>query len=237
VEKIKVLLFAANPRGTDPLDLHREFREIDEEVRIGKFRDSLELIIVPGTQVVDLFRKLNETHPNIVHFSGHGSIDEEIILEGGERDLASPGSASSPPVRDMLHSEPAHDTSRAYSPRPLSRSALVDVLKACNEGNIRVVVLNACHTRPQAEALTEVGDCVISMNRAISDLGAIRFAASFYGALAFGRSVKNAFHQGLARLKAEGISEDEIPELLVRSGVDASKLVLVGTREDEEADR
>ena len=32
MDKIKVLLFAANPRGTAPLDLPREFREIDEEV-------------------------------------------------------------------------------------------------------------------------------------------------------------------------------------------------------------
>jgi len=47
VEKIKVLLFAANPRGTDPLDLQREFREIDEEIRLGKFRDALDLIFVP----------------------------------------------------------------------------------------------------------------------------------------------------------------------------------------------
>ena len=33
METIKILLFAANPRGTAPLDLPREFREIDEEVR------------------------------------------------------------------------------------------------------------------------------------------------------------------------------------------------------------
>ena len=37
MDKIKVLLFAANPRGTAPLDLPREFREIDEEVQRGTF--------------------------------------------------------------------------------------------------------------------------------------------------------------------------------------------------------
>jgi hypothetical protein len=35
METIKVLLFAANPRGTAPLDLSREFRAIDEEIRPG----------------------------------------------------------------------------------------------------------------------------------------------------------------------------------------------------------
>jgi hypothetical protein len=227
--KIRVLLFAANPGGTDLLDLQREFREIDEEIRFGEFRDALELIIVPGTRLVDLLRKLNEAHPDILHFSGHGNIDGEIILESGEIDPVPPDNTRSP-ARDIRPSEPMQEARRACSPRPLSKSALVDIVKACNQENIRVVVLNACHTRPQAEALSEVIDCVISMNRAISDVGAIKFAASFYGALAFGRSVKKAFDQGLARLKAEGISESETPELVVRAGVDASTLFLVGLR-------
>ena len=49
---IEVLLFAANPRGTAPY-LPREFREIDEEVRLGTFRSAVELILVPGTRPVD----------------------------------------------------------------------------------------------------------------------------------------------------------------------------------------
>ncbi len=230
VGKIKVLLFAANPRGSDPLDLNREFREIDQEIRFGKYRDALELVIVPGTRLVDLLRKLNEVHPNIVHFSGHGNIDEEIILESGQADLAGPESERRWPARDMRRLQPEDDAGGATAPMPLSKSALVDVLKACSDENIRVVVLNACHTRPQAEALSEAIDCVISMNGAISDVTAIKFASSFYGALAFGRSVKKAFDQGLARLKAEGISESQTPELIVRAGLDSSALVLVGPR-------
>ena len=108
-------------------------------------------------------------------------------------------------------------------PQVVSKSALVNVLRSCNEGNLRLVVLNACNTRPQAEALTEVVDCVVSMNRTITDRAAIKFAASFYGALAFGRSVRKAFEQGVARLSAEGIAESDTPELLVRAGVDAPR--------------
>jgi hypothetical protein len=63
MEKIRVLLFAANPLGTTPLDLPREFREIEEEVSRGTFRDVMELILVPSTRPVDLIRKLNENHP------------------------------------------------------------------------------------------------------------------------------------------------------------------------------
>ena len=83
METIKILLFAANPRGTAPLDLPREFREIDEEVRLGAFRNAVELILVPGTRPVDLLRKLNENQPQVVHFSSHGNPDE-IVLESGD---------------------------------------------------------------------------------------------------------------------------------------------------------
>ena len=51
--------------------------------------------------------------------------------------------------------------------------------------------------RPRA--LAEAVDCVVSMNRTITDWAAIKFAASFYGALAFGRSVQKAFDQGVAQ--------------------------------------
>jgi WD40 repeat protein len=234
METIKVLLFAANPPGTAPLDLAREFREIDEEVRMSPYRSAVELILVPGTRPVDLLRKLNEKRPQVIHFSSHGNPDE-ILLESDDPEADASGSSGSPTrgsdERDMTLVRPhgpemiGVDQGR---PRGLSKSALVSVLRACDEGNLQLVVLNACHTRSQAEALTEIVDCVVSMARTITDRAAIKFAASFYGALAFGRSVRNAFEQGVARLSAEGIGETDTPELLVRAGVAASRIVLVG---------
>ena len=41
--------------------------------------------------------------------------------------------------------------------------------------------------------------------------------------------MQKAFEQGVARLSAEGIAESDTPELLVRAGVDASRVVLVGS--------
>jgi hypothetical protein len=233
--KIKVLLFAANPRGTAQLDLAREFREIDEEVRLSTFRSAVELILVPGTRPVDLLRKLNENQPQVVHFSSHGNPDE-IVLESGEDDAETPGaytpSNRSADQRDMKNVRPEENEVLGFGhgdPQVVSKSALVSVLRSCNEGNLRLVVLNACSTRPQAEALTEVVDFVVSMNQTITDRAAIKFAASFYGALAYGRSVQKAFEQGVARLSAEGITESGTPELLVRAGVDAARVALVGS--------
>ena len=55
---IRVLLFAANPRGPETLDLPREFREIDEEVQRERtpLGEAVELIL-PSTRPVDLLRK------------------------------------------------------------------------------------------------------------------------------------------------------------------------------------
>ena len=147
MDKIKVLLFAANPRGTAPLDLPREFREIDEEVRLSTFRGAVELILVPGTRPVDLLRKLNENQPQVVHFSSHGSPDE-IVLESGEEEAEARGrygpTTRSTDERDMKKVRPDEVESESIGqgqPQLVSKSALVNVLRSCDEGNLRLVVL------------------------------------------------------------------------------------------------
>ena len=47
------------------------------------------------------------------------------------------------------------------------------------------MILNACYSKKQAEAITQVIDCAIGMNDAIGDEAAITFAASFYRAIGF----------------------------------------------------
>ncbi len=93
--------------------------------------------------------------------------------------------------------------------------------------NIRLVFLNACYSHEQALALVETIDCVIGMKESIHDDAAIAFASSFYRAVGFGRSLQEAFDQGITSLLLEGISEKNIPELLVRQGVDANKVLLI----------
>jgi hypothetical protein len=93
--------------------------------------------------------------------------------------------------------------------------------------NIRLVLLNACYSREQAQALRETIDCVIGMKESIGDHAATAFASSFYRAIGFGRSIQQAFDQGITSLLLEGISQEEIPELLVKDGVDARKVVLI----------
>ena len=74
--------------------------------------------------------------------------------------------------------------------------------------NIRLVVLNACYSREQAQALVEIIDCVIGMRESIHDGAATAFASSFYRAIGFGRSIQEAFDQGIASILLEGIPEE-----------------------------
>ena len=43
-KKIKALFLASNPKGTTPLELDREIREITEKIRAAEYRDSIDLI-------------------------------------------------------------------------------------------------------------------------------------------------------------------------------------------------
>ena len=193
----KILFLASNPAFTQPLALDREARSIREKLRVAEHRDAFEFITQWAVRPDDLIQYLNEYTPAIVHFSGHGSKEEELIL-----------------VDDN------------DNPKPVSKAALESLFRVLKD-NIRVVVLNACYSSAQAEAIAGQIDCTIGMNKAIGDKAAIVFAASFYRALGFGRSVQNAFEQGKTALLVEGIAEENTPELILRDGVDPAKIVLV----------
>ena len=111
--------------------------------------------------------------------------------------------------------------------KPVSRDAL-RALFGLHAKTVRLVVLNACFSKAQADAIVEVIDCAVGMSQAIGDEAAIVFAAAFYRKLGFGDSVQAAFDEGRVALMLQGIPEEKTPVLLVRNGVDASQVFLVG---------
>lgn len=194
---VKVLFLAANPQRSSPLQLDNEAREIGNKIRASKYRDDLELVTRWAIRPDDLQQSLLEIEPHVLHFSGHGTEDEAIVLVGEHENAA-----------------------------PVTKEALRHLLSVLKD-NLRLVVLNACYSRPQAEAIVECIDCAIGMNSAITDRAALLFAGSFYRALGFGRNVSQAFELARSTLKLEGIPNDATPELLVRSGVDPTRVFLL----------
>ena len=83
---------------------------------------------------------------------------------------------------------------------------------------IKCVVLNACYSTVQAQAIARHIDFVIGMNKEIGDSAAIEFAVAFYDALGARESIEFAFALGRNAIHVAGIPEHLTPELLTRSG-------------------
>lgn len=80
--------------------------------------------------------------------------------------------------------------------------------------SIECVVLNACYSETQAEAIRQKIQYVIGMNQAIGDRAAIEFAVGFYAAIGAGESYEFAFKLGCNAIRLAGIKEYTTPQLL-----------------------
>ena len=196
-EKIKVLFLASSPQDQGYLRLDVEVRSITEKIRASEHRDAVDLVSRWAVRTSDLLQHLNEHSPDIVHFSGHGSATGDIIFEGPDG-----------------------------SGRAVTKDAIVQLMNA-TAGNIRLVIFNSCFSRNQAEAVTKHIDAAVGMNASIGDEAAEVFAAQFYSAIGFGKSVKIAFEQGKIALILAGIPEENTPELFTRDGVEAENIYIV----------
>jgi CHAT domain-containing protein len=195
-KSVKILFLAASPATTAKLELDIELRTIKEKMRASRYRDNFHLTDEWAVRDEDILQFMKLYHPNIVHFSGHGTSTGELLFEGDQR-----------------------------IKRPIPPKALQKILKNF-KGHVHLVILNACHTHKQAKAIAEDIDMVIGMRYAISDETAIEFISAFYLALGFGESVQNAFQQGITQLLIKNIPEEHIPQLFTRPGIDASRITL-----------
>ncbi|NEQ30494.1 MAG: TIR domain-containing protein, partial [Leptolyngbya sp. SIO4C5] len=99
----------------------------------------------------------------------------------------------------------------------VSAEALARLFKLCP--SVKCVVLNACYSVVQAEAIAEHVDYVVGMRQAIGDVAARKFAIGFYDALGYERSYTDAFEFGLSAIDLEGIPETSVPVLKVQTVV------------------
>ena len=193
---ITILFLAANPANTAPLKLDEEVRAIDLALRQADFRDRFRLEQHWAVRVTEIQALLLRYRPDIVHFSGHGSADNELIFLDDE------------------------GNPQAVTPVAFGR------LFALLTDNIRCVVLNACHSAVQAEAIAQHIDAVVGVSQVIGDKASIQFASAFYQALGFGRSVKSAFDLGRSQIELANLGYEGTPQLITQR-IDPSQLVFV----------
>ncbi len=165
-------------------------------MRGAEYRERFELVQHWAVRVSDLQACLLRHKPQIVHFSGHGSAAGQIMLED-EQGL-----------------------SQAVEAGALSR------LFGLFQEHLRCVVLNACYTAGQAEAIAETIECVIGMSQAIGDEAGRNFSEAFYQALGYGRDVQSAFELGCVQIDLQGLAEGDTPRLLAKRG-EASQMYFV----------
>lgn len=217
-----ILFLAANPLETDRRALDREARAIHVELQRSGQRDCFELVTRWAAEPLDLLRELRELRPTMVHFSGHGGhrVAGADLGAAPCRDVASaPSVHEGDGGRGLLFQGPDGHA------RWVSAAALSQTFGAAGS-SVKLVVLDACYSEVQAEALTTHVDCVVGMRGSIRDDAARNFAIGFYGGLGAGESVAVAYHQGCAAISLEGLHDGERPQLKVRGGVDANQLVL-----------
>lgn len=174
----KILLLAANPKNTDQLRLDKEAREIEAGLKRSIYRDDFELLAKGAVRLSDFRRYMLEVNPQILHFSGHGAGEHGLVLEDDQ---------------DQMQLMPTEQ--------------LAGMFKLFASQGLECVVLNACYSEVQAQAIHQFVPYVIGMNQAIGDRAAIAFAIAFYDALGAGKSVEFAFE--LAKTQLIGLQEDQ----------------------------
>lgn len=196
-EEITVLFLASNPKDQGKLSLDEEVRAIKEMITKSRHRDAVKLESCWAVRPGDILQYINEYQPTIVHFSGHGSSDDELVLMDNNSNT-----------------------------KLVSMESVVQAMSVANEA-LRLVFFNTCHSKNQASNVTEYIECAIGMNTTITDNAAQIFSAQFYSSLGFGLSVEKSFNQAKSALMLEGISEENTPALFVKLGCDASEIYII----------
>jgi CHAT domain len=178
-----ILLLAANPKGTIPLRLDEEAKKIEQGLERSKNRDKFRLVMKWAVTADELRRALLDYEPEIVHFSGHGSGVDGLNFEDDQ---------------GFPHEIPGDALDRLFE---------------LMTKHVKCVVLNACYSEVQADAIARHIGTVIGMKQAIGDEAAIKFAVGFYDAIAAGRDYDDAFKWGQGAIDLAGIKEDLTPVL------------------------
>ncbi|BAZ53476.1 hypothetical protein NIES4103_61530 [Nostoc sp. NIES-4103] len=184
--QIRILFFTAEPNDTARLRLQQELRDIKEQLQKFRVRDRFVLELQLSARTRDISQAILDFEPHIIHFSGHGQSTGELCFEN-----------------------------EFGTTQPVKPEVLAAVFKLV-AAYVHCVVLNACYSNIQAEAIVQHIPFVIGMKTAIGDQAAIAFAVGFYRALGANRSIEEAYEFGCVEIQLQGIPEESTPVLRKR---------------------
>ncbi|WP_088889790.1 tetratricopeptide repeat protein [Leptolyngbya ohadii] len=209
-DRTKAILFlAAQPSSTARLRLDEEIREIEAGLQRSRYRDRFRLKQQWAVRSRDLQRAMLDYRPQIVHFSGHG-----VGQTTAQEEQSSEGTRKLVPFDPVeVFEEGLIFEDQSGQPQLVTTEALAALFELFRE-SVECVVLNACYSERQAQAIANHIPYVIGMNQAIADKAAIEFSVAFYDAIGAGRDIKFAFDLATVAIKMAGIAQDHIPVLI-----------------------
>ena len=218
VAPVTMLVLKANPHGAmsvqEELRIEQEINQIKAVLREN--RDVVDLREEGAVRLRDLTPHLQRHQPVLLHFSGHGTEDGELVLEKY---------ASLEELRAGLHIPSGPVANADY----IEYAAIARILSG-HGATLRCVVFNACSTEPLAEAICAEVPCAIGMKGPINDFLAIRFAEIFYRSLMIGESVGLAFRKARNDILSNQSARTETFQLKSRTGVNPDEIYIVPGR-------
>ncbi|MFN6568518.1 CHAT domain-containing protein [Dendronalium sp. ChiSLP03b] len=190
----RILILAANPKPTNRLRLDEEVRDIQEGLLRSQGRDKFELRYYLAVRPRDIRSAILDFRPNIIHFSGHGQETKGLCFEDETGHL-----------------------------QFVTGEALAGLFENFAK-QVECVLLNACYSQVQANAIVQHINYVIGMNDKIEDKAALEFAVGFYDALTAynpqydeGTPVEFAFRIARNAIMLAGVSGESVPVLIPKS--------------------
>lgn len=189
----KILILAANPNFQSPINIDSEVRHIQAGLRGSKHSYQFQIEQRWAVQLADLRQSLLDEEPTIVHFCGHGSKEGKLLFEDQNR-----------------------------ISQPVSATALAELFSLFSK-HLQCVILNACYSHEQAEAISTYIPFVIGMRKKIDDSTALEFSKGFYDALGAGRTYKEAFRFGCNAISLAGLDQADSPQFKWKAGSESPK--------------
>ena len=148
------------------LKLDREIKDLQNVIKRSKNQSQFETKFEPEVHPEELQDLFLEHEPRIVHFCGHGTGEPGLVLQN-----------------------------QAGQEQLVSTPALSNLFELV-EKEVECVLLNACYSEVQAEAIVQHINYVVGMSHEIRDDAAIVFATGFYRALGWGKSIEESYKWG-----------------------------------------
>ncbi|ROR90936.1 CHAT domain-containing protein [Nocardioides aurantiacus] len=196
-ENLRILYATATPDGD--LRVSQEIRRVKNAVVAALHRDLVDIEYAPDVTADDLLNYLTSFQPHVVHFSGHANEDVLVFDDGSLEG----GQGRAIPIDLFMRAVTAPD----HQPS--------------------LVVLNACESATNLEALLSGVPIAIGMAASVGDPDAITFATRFYRSIADGQTIESALAVARVDMEMNGLADHDLPTLVTAPGIDAATVRLV----------